>query len=177
MHVLQRVGCLPWLLEARLGLTVARLRFAAPLRSRAHHELGNEFRQRVAVETVGEPVRQSGIGRAQRLGVEASVSALYLGHTEAAVVAVQDLREGDVLRLEDGQQSEDAGSEVDAGASATPSSVRTVLRLLLTLIIFVVLEESFQKWVFRPFFRPDLVDSPMPKVVDLEQVSHGRISW
>jgi hypothetical protein len=113
----------------------------------------------------------------QRLGVEAAAPALYLGHTEAAVVAVEDLREGDVLRLEDGQEPKDAGSEVDAAAPAEPSSVRTVFRLLLTLIIFVVLEESFQKWVFRPFFRPDLVDSPMPKVVDLEQVSHGRISW
>ena len=37
--------------------------------------------------------------------------ALYLGHTEAAIVAVDDLRDGDVLRVEDDGYPSGSGGE------------------------------------------------------------------
>ena len=66
------------------------------------------------------------------------------------------------------------GNNVAASADA-PSNLQTIIKLLLTFVIFVVLEEGFQKWVFRPYFRPDLVgqNPPIPKMVDVEEVRYG----
>ena len=90
--------------------------------------------------------------------LEIRPAKLCLGESEAAVVAVSDLRDGDVLRVAlPPLPASAAAPDDDPGAALEePSRFRSLLRLVLTVAIFIALEEGFQRWVFRPWYRPDL---------------------
>lgn len=78
-----------------------------------------------------------------------------LGESEAAVLAVGDLRDGDALRVVEPALPEDMAGSSENG----PPRWRKIVRLLLTAFIFVIMFETFQRWVVRPLFRPDLSNS------------------
>ena len=115
---------------------------------------------------------------ALRLGMDSvPARALYLGHTEAAIVAVDDLRDGDVLRVEDdgypsGSGGEGQGSEKDSSLDG----LHTIVRLLLTVVIFVIFFEGFQRWVFRPIFRPDLASAQSAAQIAAAQPTAQTVS-
>ena len=76
-----------------------------------------------------------------------------LGESEAAVTTVDDLRDGDVLRV--AEPALTLRQELDAPAS---DLCRLLIKFVLTLVIFVILFEAFQRLIFVPFWRPDLAD-------------------
>ena len=79
-----------------------------------------------------------------------------LGETDAAIVAVGDLRDGDVLRIVEPAAAPDSETQGSHELVEEPRhSWRSVVQLLLTVVIFVVMEESFQRWVYHPYFRPE----------------------
>ena len=84
---------------------------------------------------------------ALRLGSALTKAPLFLGNSEAAIRCAADLRDGDSIRVE---------LPVDEAPSSS-GAAHIVLRLLITAVIFVVLFESLQRLVIRPFFRPDLL--------------------
>ena len=86
-----------------------------------------------------------------------------LGETEAAIVAVSDLRDGDVLRVVETvarRRRASRGEITEGDASATeldegdPNALRNaVIRGVLIIVIFIGLFEAFQYFVYMPWWR------------------------
>ena len=100
-----------------------------------------------------------------RLGIRPD--GLFLGETQAAIADVSDLKEGDVLRVDLPR----AEGEEDGEAEPAPLGWRHVVRLLLTLIIFVMLNEGFHRLVMRRYKRGGTSWSPGNS--DVEYVPGG----
>ena len=71
---------------------------------------------------------------------------LYFGHSYAKIVSLADLHNGDTVRVEAVPRAPDEAS----------SPRDKILRLLITIVIFVALEGAFQRWIFVPYFRPHM---------------------
>jgi hypothetical protein len=76
---------------------------------------------------------------------------LCIGQTNARVLSVHDLREGDQLRVIAPKlaTTNDEQSKLDR-----VSRWRPVIRLLLATLLFLAMEAAFQRCVYQPFFRP-----------------------
>ena len=74
----------------------------------------------------------------------------------ARVLDAADLREGDSVMVRWASPSGPSGPEPCSLLERQPTQPRwyPVLQALLTLVIFVVLSELFQRFVFRPWFQP-----------------------
>ena len=126
-------------------------RAAAPLRLEVYH--ASQPKRRVLV-SVPPTATIEALHDAIAVRLDVRPERCCLGETEAQVLAVGDLREGDVLRVVLPDLPPEEGAETPDGGS---SDWRGTVRLLLTLVIFVALFEAFQRWVFLPSFRPDLL--------------------
>ena len=93
----------------------------------------------------------------RRLGLDVVPERLCVG--EAQVMDVADLRDGDVVTV---VPPDAAGSGPGPCSLLQPEPARprwyTLVHTALTLVIFVLLNELFQKFVFNPWFHPDLDD-------------------
>jgi len=97
----------------------------------------------------------------ERLGV--LPTSLCLGQTQAQIVSIYDIRDGDTLRVIQPRLSGSDVQPLPAAPDAShdlmdggPPAWRVLLKLFLTLAIFVMLERVFQHWVYFPYFRPML---------------------
>lgn len=106
-----------------------------------------------------------------RLGVRSL--RLCLAESQSEVVATADLRDGDVLRVTPVPAVASTRSGVQFSAKAGEShretwrdspAWRELVRWTLTLLIFVLLFQCFQRWVFVPTFRPDLADENLLEI-------------
>jgi hypothetical protein len=86
-----------------------------------------------------------------RLGVRPE--RCFLGESQAEVVTVTDLADGDVLRVQPTITDNEA---IQTVAASEQGGWQLLIRLILTLAIFVFLEEGFQRFVYLPWFTPDL---------------------
>ena len=116
-------------------------------------------RRRVLV-SVGATVTQEALhdAIATRLGLRPE--RCCLGETEAAVLTASDLRDGDVVRVVSPALPESDAAAAEGSAATEriePDAWRTTLRLVLTLVIFIALQVGFQRFVFTPWYRPDML--------------------
>ena len=95
----------------------------------------------------------------KRLGLRPT--CICLGETNAQILSIYDIRDGDSLRVVKprftSSSAPSASPEQERSHDAPqgrPPQLRVLLKLLLTLLIFVILERSFQRWVYLPFFHP-----------------------
>ena len=104
---------------------------------------------------------------ATRLGLKPE--RCCLGESEAAVVTASDLRDGDVVRVVSPALPEgDAAAEADSAATehTGPPVWRTTLRLVLTVVIFIALQITFQRFIFTPWYRPDMMPLKGERVME-----------
>jgi hypothetical protein len=89
-----------------------------------------------------------------RLGVVAP-QKLCLGESQAEVVSVADIRDGDSIRV---VSSSPKAAGADDADDERVSPWRPLIKLFLTLFIFVLLELVFQRLVYLPLFHEEMED-------------------
>lgn len=92
----------------------------------------------------------------ERLGIRPE--GVCLGETQAQIVNISDIQNGDSIRVTrpalpssiQGDQLPDTSSDADGS-----SPFRQIIKVILTLVIFVLLESVFQRLVYMPIFHGD----------------------
>ena len=133
-----------------------------PIRLEAYHAASPRRRVLVSVDTAASR-EELHDAIAIRLGIKPE--RCCLGETEAEVTSASDLREGDVLRVVRPDFPNDDAAEAD---EQEPTALwRAIVRGILTLVIFVILEEIFPQRVYRRYFRHGPEHFPPTKMEDL----------
>ena len=90
---------------------------------------------------------------------------ICLGETQAQIVSIYDIRDGDAIRVVSPALPGDdadvpAGPVVGDGEEVYdgPSPWRRLLKVILTLAIFVFLQFGVQNFIYFPLFREDFAD-------------------
>ena len=135
------------------------------VRLEAYHAASPRRRVLVSVDTAASR-EELHDAIAIRLGIKPE--RCCLGETEAEVTSASDLREGDVLRVVRPDLPNDDAAEAD---EQEPTALwRAIVRGILTLVIFVILEEIFQQRVYRRYFRHGPEHFPPTKMEDKDLV-------
>ena len=92
----------------------------------------------------------------QRLGV--LPQTICLAETEAQILSICDVRDGDSLSVTSPQLPSALPKSAEDEFYEGPSSWRQLVKVILTFVIFVMMERAFQRLVYIPIFHEDPAD-------------------